>query len=260
MASAAIRAAMMSKNGGEGEGFADLETVQSKVDHYREHPEALTTWLFDSMALGDAGSATVAFALERDVSVTTLHLSNNRIGDLGATAIAKALETNSTVTNLMLNHNEISNSGAAALAKALEHNKTLTSLSLSSNPIEDAGATALGKVLGLSPEEQRQVEQRTGRPAKLNSTLTRFYLSDNCLSDKGAQAVADGITAHASNGTVLETIKIHRNKAMTPEGEAIVADALAAVQKTKQKTKGGSSRASSRGESAPRASRASRAE
>ena len=45
MASAAIRAAMMSKN--NGEGFADLETVQSKIDHYREHPEALTTWLFD---------------------------------------------------------------------------------------------------------------------------------------------------------------------------------------------------------------------
>ena len=246
MASAAIRAAMMSKN--NGEGFADLETVQSKIDHYREHPEALTTWLFDCLALGDAGSATVAFALEREVSVTTLHLSNNRIGDLGATAIAKALETNRTVTNLMLDHNEISNSGAAALAKALEHNKTLTSLSLSSNPIEDAGATALGKVLGLSPEEQQQVEQRTGRPAKLNSTLTRFYLSDNCLSDKGAQAVADGITAHARNGTVLEAITIHRNKAMTPEGEAIVADALAAVQKTnsKTKTKKGSSGAAGR--------------
>ena len=207
MASAAIRAAMMSKNNGgvrrPGDGAVQDRSLPST-------PSALTTWLFDCLALGDAGSATVAFALEREVSVTTLHLSNNRIGDLGATAIAKALETNRTVTNLMLDHNEISNSGAAALAKALEHNKTLTSLSLSSNPIEDAGATALGKVLGLSPEEQQQVEQRTGRPAKLNSTLTRFYLSDNCLSDKGAQAVADGITEHARNGTVLEAITIHR--------------------------------------------------
>ena len=91
MASAAIRAAMMSKN--NGEGFADLETVQSKIDHYREHPEALTTWLFDCLALGDAGSATVAFALEREVSVTTAPQQPDRTS---ATA-TKALETNCTV-------------------------------------------------------------------------------------------------------------------------------------------------------------------
>ena len=188
MASAAIRAAMMSNS---GEGLGNLDEVQTKIQSYHENP-AFTTWLFDGMSLGDAGSAMVAAALEKEVSVTTVHLSDNMIGDIGATAISKALETNKTVQHLFVNENRIGDPGASAFATALEHNETLLTLSLASNQVKDTGAQSISNSVGMSLQAQREAEQRTGRVVKQNGTLIKLYLNGACSARHalGANATA----------------------------------------------------------------------
>lgn len=223
--SAAIKAAMMSKS---GTGAGDIEKVREKLKHYVENP-AFTTWQFDRMELGDVGSATIAAELEKEVSVTSLHLSENGIGDIGATALGKALETNQSVQSLFLTENAIGNSGAVAIGTGLANNETLLSLSLSQNLIGDNGAQALSSAIGLSPEAQAEWEARTGRAAKQNSTLKKIYINDNELSDQGAAYMATCIEGHTRIGGLLEMCNVRRNKTMTAEGEALVESAMKAA-------------------------------
>merc|ERR1712000_81722 len=69
------------------------------------------------------------------------------MGDDGAASLAAALEKNSTLTSINFRANRIVAEGAASLAAALEKNSTLKIIGLSANAIRDEGAVSLAAAL-----------------------------------------------------------------------------------------------------------------
>ncbi len=86
-------------------------------------------------------------ALDKNPTLTTLHLTCNNIGDEGARSLAAALDNNATLTFLHIGNNNIGAEGARSLAAALDNNATLTNLDLAENNIGAEGARSLAAAL-----------------------------------------------------------------------------------------------------------------
>jgi hypothetical protein len=135
--------------------------------------------VYSGNQIGKEGAEALARSLERNSSLTSLHLSgtlcryrcvprarvishvysDNQIGKEGAKALARSLERNSSLTSLNLwgtfcrygcvprachfsrvLGNQIGNEGAKALARAFERNSSLIDLYLERNPGADSAA------------------------------------------------------------------------------------------------------------------------
>ena len=181
--------------------------------------------------IGDSVAAILAYALERNLTLTKLYLLGNKIGDLGAAALAKAMEINSTLTRLILSCNKIGDLGAAALATAIEINSALAHLVLSSNKISDSGATALAKAVEVNPtltylklsnnEIGNLGAVALAKAMERNSTLTWLYLSDNKIGDLGAAALAKAVEGNST----LTCLHLSGNK-IGDSGAAALAKAM----------------------------------
>jgi hypothetical protein len=99
-------------------------------------------------ALGNEGVASVAAALaSRQCPLATLNLCQNAVGPAGAAHLARALQCNVTLEALDANNNELGDEGCAALALGLAQNSTLRQLSLWRNGVGECGAAALAGAL-----------------------------------------------------------------------------------------------------------------
>lgn len=87
-------------------------------------------------ALG-ADVATLAFALARNSTLTTLDLSGNGAGDAGLFAVAKLLQANRRLTSLVLDDNAASLASLSALRSAMQRNQSVTHLPV---PLNDLAA------------------------------------------------------------------------------------------------------------------------
>jgi Ran GTPase-activating protein (RanGAP) involved in mRNA processing and transport len=126
--------------------------------------------------IGDEGAKQFADALQKNETLTQLHLYKNRIRDNGVEHLANALGKNKTLTELHLGWNLIRDEGAKHLADALENNMTLTKLDIGGNQIGEKGAHHLASAL------------------KDNTHLTKLDLSGNEIGDAGANNLADNLT------------------------------------------------------------------
>lgn len=72
-----------------------------------------------------------------------LDLQDNGLGDTEAQSLAEALKRNSTITSIILNNNDIGTAGAQSLAEALKINSTVIALYIEQNDIKELGGEAL---------------------------------------------------------------------------------------------------------------------
>ena len=70
----------------------------------------------------------------------------NAIGDAGCAALARALEANTSLRHLDLHACNLHDDAASALAAGLRANSSLAVLNLKANYLSDRGATALAQV------------------------------------------------------------------------------------------------------------------
>jgi len=153
--------------------------------------------------VGDAGAASLASALEKNVTLQRLNLGGNDVGDAGAASLASALEKNATLQTLELGGNGVGDAGAASLASALEKNATLQRLNLYGNGVGDAGAASLASAL------------------EKNATLRTLDLAINFVGDAGAASLASALEKNAT----LQTLNLRGND-VGAAGAASLASAL----------------------------------
>jgi hypothetical protein len=85
----------------------------------------------------------LAQALKKNKSVTSLSLARNKLNDEDAYLLAEAIGENSFIENINLSENKITDDGIVALAQSLESTPTLRELSLMKNPFGMVGYHAI---------------------------------------------------------------------------------------------------------------------
>jgi len=132
---------------------------------------------------------------------STLDLTNNATFKSKSTesmqSLADALKRNTTITTLILRQLELADAAAASLADALQVNQTIENLDLSENNITAAGAISIAdglanntgvKVLNLMTQKQaaafgEEVQRHYVTSLETNLTLTKIVARFNTKND-----------------------------------------------------------------------------
>eukprot|EP00039_Didymoeca_costata_P009271 m.122266 g.122266 ORF g.122266 m.122266 type:complete len:256 (+) comp14422_c0_seq5:559-1326(+) len=137
--------------------------------------------------IGVDGALAIAEALQKNNTLTTIHLDRNDIGDSGAGSVAVALQKNDTLKTISLDGNGIGAEGARAISEVLANNKSLTTFAFGNNNIGDDGARAIAKAL------------------EKNNTLTKIFLNSNNIGVDGIRANADSLQKNSTLKVILLT-------------------------------------------------------
>ncbi len=185
-----------------------------------------------SCDLDHEGAIVVAGALEKNTTVTTLHLEVNGIESEGAKAIAKSLiknardsEREETVTTLDLSDNPIGAEGAEAIGKLLRFSKKLDDLSLAHTGICTGGKTEGLKAIGdglsvnktLSSLDIANNEINAGgidyicKALGRNTTLKRIDFSLNPIGILGLSAIRNVLKANRGKTAITEMLMLQTN-------------------------------------------------
>jgi len=157
-----------------------------------------------NLCVKDEDAKSLAAALAKNTTITTIDLSRNVIGVEGAKSLADVLAKNTTITNIDLSRNVIGVEGAESLAAALAENTTITNINLSHNHIGPEDAKSLASALAK------------------NTTIININLSYNNIGAEGAKSLA---AALAKNTTITTICLGHSN--IGAEGAKSLADTLA---------------------------------
>jgi len=100
----------------------------------------------------------------------------------GTASVAFALCKNKTVTRIDFAHNDIGDEGTTLLAQYLKVNDTIQAVNLACNNITDIGAIALASAFV-------PFANPTGLPSQWNRSVDQIILAGNQISDDGFQAL-----------------------------------------------------------------------
>ena len=168
------------------------EAITTLIGRLRGHP-TLTALNLEGCSLGPEGATAVAAAIQHDaLPLQALRLGKNRLFADGARSLAAALQRNSSLTSLSLGSCAIGAAGAKHLATALHHNCTLHWLEVNNNGIGDAGASALADALAYGVSAATRLRPgNTG--ARQPGALRTLRLRRNSISDSGCAALAKAL-------------------------------------------------------------------
>jgi Ran GTPase-activating protein (RanGAP) involved in mRNA processing and transport len=147
---------------------------------YQINSNQVSELILTARNINSKQATSIASALKKNQSLTSLNLQNNQVQDEGAIALASALEKNQSLTNLDLVCNQIGAKGGKAIASALKKNQNLISLILWDNEIKNKGAKAIASAL------------------KKNQSLTSLNLGCNNIGVEGAIAIAIALEKNQS--------------------------------------------------------------
>lgn len=141
--------------------------------------------------IGNEGLNHLCIAMQKNHTITALHLPSCKITENGADDLSAVLQMNNTLLSLDLRDNFLESAGTERIASGLRQNSTLTYLDLNGNSIGDHGVRQLSQALFH------------------NTSLTAVHLDRNVFDRHGLQSLIDVIKVNTTLTTLNTGIVPH---------------------------------------------------